>query len=391
VSERLNCALPRAELERRWSLLRAAMTEAGVDALLAQTNNDFHGGTVRYLTDIPAVAGAWTAVVFPREAAMTIVTLGPMGGAFEAGDALVGAAHVRTAPLFAAAPYTSRYDADLIVEAMAPFARGTIGVVGRYQMSAATLDAVRKELPNATFVDASDLVDRIRVVKSPHEQELIRATALLQDEAMRIALEAVEPGRRESDITTIAQHACLDRGAEQGIYLSASWRPGQATDIAGRHFQNRVLSEGDVLCLLIESNGPGGFYTELGRTCVLGSPPAQLTEELEFVVAAQRFCLELLRPGTSCAEVWERYNGFMVENGRPPERRLHAHGQGNDLVERPLIRFDEPMTIVEGMNIVVHPSYIRDGLGSWICDNYLIGPDGPGPSIHSFPQRIVDL
>jgi hypothetical protein len=81
----------------------------------------------------------------------------------------------------------------------------------------------------------------------------------------------------------------------------------------------------------------------------------------------------------------------MVENGRPPERRLHAHGQGNDLVERPLIRFDEPMTIVEGMNIVVHPSYIRDGLGSWICDNYLIGPDGPGPSIHSFPQRIVDL
>lgn len=391
MSERLNSPLPGEELERRWKAIRAAMAQAGIDVLLAQNNNDFHGGTVKYLTDLPAVAGIWTSVVVPREEQMTIVQLGPIGGEPEAAGSLAGAARIRTAATFAAAAYTSRYDVDLVIEALRPWARGTIGLVGRYQMSAATLEAVRGALPDARFVDATELVDQIRVIKSDIEQQLIRRTATLQDEAMRVAFAAVEPGRRESEITAIAQHVCLDHGAEQGIYLSASWTPGEPAGIAQRHFQSRTLREGDALCLLIESNGPGGFYTELGRTCVLGELPTQLDEELDFVRQAQRFCLDLLKPGTASAEIWERYNAFLAEHGRPQERRLHAHGQGNDLVERPLIRFDEPMAVAERMNIVVHPSYIKDGLTSWICDNYLIGADGPGESIHAFPQEIVRL
>jgi Xaa-Pro aminopeptidase len=150
-----------------------------------------------------------------------------------------------------------------------------------------------------------------------------------------------------------------------------------------------VLREGDVLCLLVESNGPGGLYTELGRTCVLGDAPQQLVEELAFTLEAQRFCLDLLRPGTPAADVWTAYNEFMRSHGRPEERRLHAHGQGHDLVERPLIRPEETMTVAAGMNLVVHPTYVADGLTSWICDNYLIGTNGPGDSIHAFPQEIV--
>ena len=47
------------------------------------------------------------------------------------------------------------------------------------------------------------------------------------------------------------------------------------------------------------------------------------------------------------------------------------------------------MAIAAGMSVVVHPTYVKDGLTSWICDNYLINAHGPGPSIHSFPQEIV--
>ena len=42
------------------------------------------------------------------------------------------------------------------------------------------------------------------------------------------------------------------------------------------------------------------------------------------------------------------------------------------------------------MTFVVHPTYIRNGFVSWICDNYLIGPDGPGECLHAFPQTIVE-
>jgi hypothetical protein len=28
---------------------------------------------------------------------------------------------------------------------------------------------------------------------------------------------------------------------------------------------------------------------------------------------------------------------------------------------------------------------------SWVCDNYIIGADGPGERLHSFPEKIVEL
>ena len=72
-----------------------------------------------------------------------------------------------------------------------------------------------------------------------------------------------------------------------------------------------------------------------------------------------KYNLGLLKPGAPCKDVFEAYNAFMRKNGRPEEKRLHCHGQGYDLVERPLIRSDEPMKIEKDMNIVVHPTYIQ--------------------------------
>ena len=81
----------------------------------------------------------------------------------------------------------------------------------------------------------------------------------------------------------------------------------------------------------------------------------------------------------------------MEKNGRPKENRLYCHGQGYDLVERPLVRMDEPMEIQANMNIVVHPGYSTKTISTWICDNYIIGADGPGECIHKYPKKIVEL
>ena len=69
--------------------------------------------------------------------------------------------------------------------------------------------------------------------------------------------------------------------------------------------------------------------------------------------------------------------------------RLYAHGQGHDLVERPLFIKDETMTIKENMNITVHPTTATDTVWGHLCDNYLIGPDGPGECLHKTPKEII--
>ena len=155
--------------------------------------------------------------------------------------------------------------------------------------------------------------------------------------------------------------------------------------------QDRVIREGDSVALLVENNGPGGYYTELGRTAVLGKATQEMKDEFAFTLEARRFTLERLKPGTACRDIWNAYNDFMRRNGRPEERRLYGHGRGYDLGDRPLVRHDEPMTIEAEMNIVVHPTYMMERFMSWVCDNYIIGPDGPGERLHRFPEKIVEL
>jgi Xaa-Pro aminopeptidase len=395
LSERLNTPISTAELERRWKAVRAAMERDRIDVLVMQNNNDHMGGYVKYFTDIPAGNGYPVTVVFPRDDLMTVVMQGPLGGVEELtaqGDGVRrGVKRVLTTPSYASAVYTNAYDPELAASALAPFAKGTIGLVCTYQMSLAMGDFLKQRLAGARFVDASDMVDAIKAIKSEEEMELIVRTARMQDGAMKAAFDAIRPGMRDRDVVAEAQFYSQTHGSEQGLYLCASAPLGTPMKFAPKHMQNRVIREGDYVALLVEDSGPGGFYTELGRNCVVGKAPQQMKDELAFTLESRRITLDLLKPGTPAKEIWDKFNDFMRRSGRPEETRLYCHGQGYDLVERPLIRHDEPMVIQKDMNIVVHPTYIHKGMLSWVCDNYLIGSNGPGERLHRFPETIMEV
>ena len=396
LSERLQTPISTAELQRRWAAVRAAMEREHIDVLLMQNNNDHMGGYVKYFTDLPATNGYPLTVVFPRDDLMTLVSQGPFGGVThpaDNGDGIRrGVKQWLTTPSFVSCNYTAPYDPELAAKALSPYAGGTIGLLGTAQMSFALVDYLQKgRFSNTRFVEASDLVDKVKAIKSAEEQELIRRAAAMQDGAMRVAFAAVEPGMRDRDVAAIAQCYSQRHGSENGIYLCASMPPDKPAQFSQRHYQNRVIQAGDTVALLVEDSGPGGMYTELGRSCVVGKASSELKDEFAFALEARKFNLTLLKPGARCKDVFDEYNGFMRKNGRPEERRLHCHGQGYDLVERPLIRHDESMSIERHMNIVVHPTYIRGRVLSWVCDNYLIGPNGPSERLHRFPEVITEL
>jgi len=395
INERVNQPISTAELERRWAAVRAAMKDRKIDALIMQSNNDWMGGYVKYFTDVPATNGYPVTVVFPKDERMTVIAQGPMGVVRELppeGDGVRrGTARFMGMPSYASCPYTAEYDAQLAEKALGRHSSGTIGVLGRAAMSFALGDYLQRKLAKAKFIDASDTVDRIKAVKSAEELERIRRTAALQDKAMEETFAQIRPGMRELEVAAIAEHAGHKHGSEQGLFLTGSGPVGTAAVFANRYQQNRVLREGDQFTILIENNGPGGFYTELGRTCVLGRASQEMKDEFAFVLEAQKFTLDRMEPGAKCSEIFAEYNAFMKKNGRPEEKRLHSHGQGYDMVERPLIRHDETMTIQKNMNMVCHPTYVTAGTYSWCCDNFLIGETGVAEKLHKFPQKIVEL
>ena len=234
LSERLNTPISNAELERRWRVVRTAMEKEKIDVLLMQNNNDYMGGYVRYFTDMPATNGYPSTVVFPRDDEMTVVCQGPFGGseATAQGDqSWRGVKRILTTPSYASAHYTKEYDAELAATALKLFAQATIGYVGTYQMSYALLDYMKRAFPLARFVDATEMVDRIKVIKSTEEMELVKRAALMQDGAMRAAFAAAKPGMRDTEVAAVAQHYSQCHGSENGIYLCASMPLGEAVKI----------------------------------------------------------------------------------------------------------------------------------------------------------------
>ncbi len=395
MDERLFHPISTAELERRWAAVRKLMAERKIDALVMQQNNDWLGGYVRWFTDTNLSNGYPRTVIFPAADLMMVIDMGPFGGRRKldgADETNRGVGEMIFTPAFTTVAYTDAYQAELTVNELKRHGYRTVGWLGSGAMPHTFVARVEQELAGGvTFVDATEFVDRLKALKSKEEMQLIRLAAKMQDEIFSRVCAKIRPGMRDNDITALAQYEGRLLGSEQGLFLGSSAPLGQASRFIDRHLQGRVLREGEHFSLLIENSGPGGFYTEIARTMVMGKASNELIDGFESMKEAQAYTLRLLKPGTPCAEIAARHDDYMRGHGFPPELRLYAHGQGYDLVERPLIRADETMAIEQTMNLAVHPGYETNSIFAVICDNYLIGPDGPGECLHKTPKQVFEL
>jgi len=201
----------------------------------------------------------------------------------------------------------------------------------------------------------------------------------------------VKPGMRDSEITALAQYQGELLGSEQGLFRCSSAPLGEPAILRGRHYQGRAMKRGDYMTLLIENNGPGGYYAELARTFVFGKASQELRDAFAVCVEAQKHTVKNLTIGAAPADVYASHNDYMTGHKAPAEMRLFGHSQGYDLVERPLLRADETMKLAANMNMAVHPGFYTKTNFAFICDNFLIKPDGAVEHLHKSEQKIWEL
>jgi Xaa-Pro aminopeptidase len=392
-NERVATRISMGELERRWGAVRREMAARGIDALVMQNASDWLGGYVKWFTDVPAHNDYPRTVIFHRDDLMTLVEMGATGRRDKLAGKDVnnpGIGEIVYSPSFFSIAYTHDYDPNLVADELKRRGYKTIGLVGRGALPSGLVDAIRNKVA-ATLVDASDLVDAIKAIKSPEEIALLRATADMQDKVFAKVAAAIRPGMRDCDLGAIGQYEGQLLGSEQGIFRGSSEPLGRPAILRGRHFQDRVLQKGDYITLLIENNCRGGYYTELARTMVLGKASAELRDAFAVVVAAQKHTLGNLKPGAACPDIYASHNAFMQSHGAPPEQRLYGHSQGYDMVERPLLRNDETIPIAADMCVAVHPGFPTRTNFVFICDNFLIHRDGAVEHMHKSEQKIYEV
>lgn len=390
----LRDAISTAELNRRWEAARAGMRKAGLDAVVLQSSEDWMGGYTRWFTDTPATNAYPRSVVFPLEGLMTTCEVGVFGGEWshDGSDPMFrGIGRRVSTPSFnGAVDYTGRYDAELMAGEIRRNGYRVVGLVGPNGMYHGFAQGLKDLLPNIEWRDATDMVDELKAIKSAEEIALIRRTAAMQDAVMSELLAYVRPGMKEFEVAAHMQYLTTLRGGSQGLYIVMATPPGQPGFVKPKYMQTREIQKGDVVGIMVECNGPGGFYTHLFRFATMGKAPPEIVDAHALVLEAEQNVLNRLKPGASCKDVFAAHNAFMRGHGLAEERRILCHGQGYEMVERPLIRHDESMTVRENMNLGLHASMLVGKNFMSNTNNFLVGPNGP-ERLHETPQKLFEI
>jgi Xaa-Pro aminopeptidase len=389
LKERVIRPISDEELERRWKAVREVMKGKKVDFLLIENNNDYLGGYIKWFTDVPAFHAYPVSAIFPVEGGMTTFSHGSFDPK-EAGPPawlMRGVTKRLSSPIMASLNYTCHYDGEMVVNELKAYPNSRISFLNEGAMRAGFVNTIRKNMTSATFVDMTDEVDLMKAIKSPEEIEHIKESATIHDEVMKACYEAIKPGIREFEIGAIGRFKAKMLGSEQLFILIGSAPPGQNSSYSNIHAMNRMIQEGDTIGILIEAISPAGYYTHLHRTVCVGKIPESLAKVYEDVMTAYRRTRDLLKPGVDPVFILEDYNDFLQSKGYPIEKRLYAHGQGYDLVERPSCQVGETMKIHKNMNIAIHPPISKNSTVN-TCDNYIITDTGVSECLHKTSQDI---
>jgi Xaa-Pro aminopeptidase len=150
--------------------------------------------------------------------------------------------------------------------------------------------------------DASPILDAMRLVKDPLEQDLLREASRISADAHRAAMARVAAGRHEWDLKAAMVATCLSRGAARMAYppIVAS---GKNSVILHYERDDKRLDEGDMIV-----NDTGCEYSLYAADVTRSYPAAgrfsaDQKAVYEIVLAAQEAGFAAIRPGVPIKDV----------------------------------------------------------------------------------------
>jgi Xaa-Pro aminopeptidase len=207
-----------------------------------------------------------------------------------------------------------------------------------------TFDLVKNVL-NATLVDATPLLSKLRMIKSDREVEKMKAASKIASIAVEEVLEAVREGLRGSELAAIAESVVYSEGVGfegrvrrargfafvmSGGETSRAWYPFNISS-------DRRILRGDPI--LLEFNVcADGYWIDVTRTWILGRPIGEQEDIFHTLIEAQESVYRSENPGLAASYIDGVARSVIRARGydRFFPHRL-GHGVGLRLHEEPII------------------------------------------------------
>jgi Xaa-Pro aminopeptidase len=239
-------------------------------------------------------------------------------------------------------------------------------------------------LPTAQLADGSELIARLRAVKTPREVGCIARSCSVAERAFRAGATHVAANASERTIAAAfaAGLAMEARGEERsGGYVFCMSGPNAAK--AGKAYArsgDRLMEQGEVALVHCNSH-LGGYWTDITRCYCAGAPDAPAADMYDAVFDARAAALAALRPGVRASDVDGAARATLERRGYAS---AFTHGTGHgvgfaaiDHNARPRIHPASPDILEAGMVFNIEPAiYLNAVTGIRHCDVVSLGEHG---------------
>ena len=184
------------------------------------------------------------------------------------------------------------------------------------------------------FVDASRVMRRQRMVKSPAEIEKLRYVAQTVSSVFERLFEFVHPGMTDAETFRAFKIQCLSEGVDDVAFLVGGADEGGYSDIispAG----SRKIRDGDVL-ILDTGCTFDGYYCDFDRNYAFGKVAQNAHDAYEATWEATEAGFAAAKPGNRPSDLFNAMNNVLQKAGAMGDNvGRYGHGLGLQLTEPP--------------------------------------------------------
>jgi ectoine hydrolase len=377
----------RAEYDERLRRVRERMAAAGLDGLIVTDPANMHyltgyDGWSFYTPQCVAVPADGDMVLFTR----AMDAAGARLTTFLGDDRILGFPDDYV-------QQRDRHPMDWIADRLRE--RGALaGRVGlemdAYFFTPRAYEALRRGAPGVELVDAQELVNWVRAVKSPAEIELMRAAARIAERAMAAGIEAIEPGLPQCDAAAAISNAQIAGGGDYpAIVPMLPTGEGASTPHLTWSDAPFVTGEGTILEL---AGCRRRYHCPMARTVFLGDPPQRLADTARITVEGLSVALDAVRPGARCEDVEAAWRAHIARHGLEKASRIGypvGLAYPPDWGEHTMsLRPGDATPLEPGMAFHMILGMWMDGWGFEASETFVVTESG-AECLASFPRELV--
>jgi Xaa-Pro dipeptidase len=356
--------LPRQEFVERLNRLQAKVAENQLDAFLVSAEDSIY-----YLTGVSykPFERPFFLIVFPKSPSILLVPALEMD-------------HLKSAPNVNEIRHYWDYPSPK-GKGWADCLLSVLEGVKHFGIEPSTTQEISQGLKDLS-PQAAGLVEELRMVKSAVEVEMLRNAARYIDLGMHKVIKASYKGvsllELFSQARSVQMMVMKDRGFDlltTNLITVSSPAPMSAQPHGVPSISDRL---GDGPHIALSVGRINGYAAECERTYFLTPPTQQFKDAFVAMLEARRRAFEIVKPGTSCAEIDATVKAFLIAEGYGDNllhRTGHGFGLGNH--EAPWIAEGSTTVLQENMLLSIEPGiYLPDVGGIRHSDTILVTKNG---------------